>query len=201
MPSGAILAQESGYPQFPVIRGSYPRPFTKTPLRAISTIHQDTSQKSSTIHQDTQVVKEASSTEQVVGATTTVDKSTESRNQNQNHPVEGKHLKTKHRIAAAKWRVKASSRAERFPSGPPPPLFLPRMSGPPRIGPEQHHRADRRAQRGKGGAGRGARSGGSVPNARRVERAAAKRTLDGEDRSGIIQGEGKGGLFQAFPQG
>ena len=44
VPSGAILAQESGYPQFPVIRGSYPRPFTKTPLRAISTIHQDTSQ-------------------------------------------------------------------------------------------------------------------------------------------------------------
>ena len=32
-------------------------------------------------------------------------------------------------------------------------------------------------------------------------REAAKRTLDGEDRSGTIKREGKGGLFQAFPQG
>ena len=192
MPSGAILAQESGYPQFPVIRGSYPRPFTKTPLRAISTIHQDTSQKSSTIHQDTQVVKEASSTEQVVGATTTVDKSTESRNQNQNHPVEGKHLKTKHRIAAAKWRVKASSRAERFPSGPPPP-FLPRMSGPPRIGPEQHHRADRRAQRGKGGRA-GERGAGEV--SRMLEELSGPRRsepLTARTDPGSSRARGKGG--------
>ena len=32
-------------------------------------------------------------------------------------------------------------------------------------------------------------------------REAAKRTLDGEDRSGTIKREGKGGFFQAFPQG
>ena len=36
-----------------------------------------------------------------------MDKSTGSRNQNQNHPVEGKHLKTKPRIASAEARVKA----------------------------------------------------------------------------------------------
>ena len=32
-------------------------------------------------------------------------------------------------------------------------------------------------------------------------REAAKRTLDGEDRSDTMKREGKGGLFQAFPQG
>ena len=32
-------------------------------------------------------------------------------------------------------------------------------------------------------------------------REAAKRTLDGEDRSATMKREGKGGLFQAFPQG
>ena len=35
----------------------------------------------------------------------------------------------------------------------------------------------------------------------RPGREAAKRTLDGEDRSGTIKREGKGGFFQAFPQG
>ena len=32
-------------------------------------------------------------------------------------------------------------------------------------------------------------------------REAAKRTLDGEDRSDTMKREGKGGVFQAFPQG
>ena len=32
-------------------------------------------------------------------------------------------------------------------------------------------------------------------------REAAKRTLDGEDRSDTMKREGKGGFFQAFPQG
>ena len=32
-----------------------------------------------------------------------------------------------------------------------------------------------------------------TPDSRSPGREAAKRTLDGEDRSGIIQGEGKGG--------
>ena len=32
-------------------------------------------------------------------------------------------------------------------------------------------------------------------------REAAKRTLDGEDRSGTMKREGKGGVLQAFPQG
>ena len=32
-------------------------------------------------------------------------------------------------------------------------------------------------------------------------REAAKRTLDGEDRFDTMKREGKGGLFQAFPQG
>ena len=36
---------------------------------------------------------------------------------------------------------------------------------------------------------------------RRPGREAAKRTLDGEDRSDTMKREGKGGLFQAFPQG
>ena len=35
----------------------------------------------------------------------------------------------------------------------------------------------------------------------RPGREAAKRTLDGEDRSDTMKREGKGGLFQAFPQG
>ena len=35
----------------------------------------------------------------------------------------------------------------------------------------------------------------------RPGREAAKRTLDGEDRSATMKREGKGGLFQAFPQG
>ena len=37
--------------------------------------------------------------------------------------------------------------------------------------------------------------------ASRPGREAAKRTLDGEDRSDTMKREGKGGLFQAFPQG
>ena len=32
-------------------------------------------------------------------------------------------------------------------------------------------------------------------------REAAQRTLDGEDRSDTMKREGKGGFFQAFPQG
>ena len=35
----------------------------------------------------------------------------------------------------------------------------------------------------------------------RPGREAAKRTRDGEDRSDTMKREGKGGLFQAFPQG
>ena len=35
----------------------------------------------------------------------------------------------------------------------------------------------------------------------RPGREAAKRTLDGEDRSDTMKRDGKGGLFQAFPQG
>ena len=35
----------------------------------------------------------------------------------------------------------------------------------------------------------------------RPGREAAKLTLDGEDRSDTMKREGKGGLFQAFPQG
>ena len=35
----------------------------------------------------------------------------------------------------------------------------------------------------------------------RPGREAAKRTLNGEDRSDTMKREGKGGLFQAFPQG
>ena len=35
----------------------------------------------------------------------------------------------------------------------------------------------------------------------RPGREAAKRTLDGEDRSDTMKREGKGGVFQAFPQG
>ena len=42
-----------------------------------------------------------------------MDKSTGSRNQNQNHPVKKKHLKTKPRIASAEARVKRLV-AERF---------------------------------------------------------------------------------------
>ena len=39
------------------------------------------------------------------------------------------------------------------------------------------------------------------PARSRPGREAAKRTLDGEDRSATMKREGKGGLFQAFPQG
>ena len=35
----------------------------------------------------------------------------------------------------------------------------------------------------------------------RPGREAAKRTLDGEDRSATMKREGKGGFLQAFPQG
>ena len=59
-------------------------------------------------------------------------------------------------------RLKASSMAERFPSGPSPPF------------PRKQHNPPGSARSSPG-------------------REAAKRTLDGEDRSGIIQGEGKGG--------
>ena len=45
------------FPQFAVITGSYPRPFTLTPGGGSSTIHPHSSEKSSTIHPHNQVVK------------------------------------------------------------------------------------------------------------------------------------------------
>ena len=74
------------------------------------------------------------------------------------------------RVTAAPWlRLKASGMAERLPFGPstraePTTPLFPR---------KQRRPSDRPASR--------------------PGREAAKRTLDGEDRSGIIQGEGKGG--------
>ena len=64
---------------------------------SISSIHHTTAPKSSSIHHTTHVVK-TSSKEQVVGATTTVDKILESKNQSQNHPLGAAELRELNRI-------------------------------------------------------------------------------------------------------